>query len=92
MHSGPDGQQAHFPYKNDKVACTVGMLRQVYENRIMLMRRGWDTSIPEPRKKDDKMIADGLIKYSQDGKHNVSDTFAIGRFENNYAAYHCTWY
>ena len=89
-NTGPDGSYRHF-CMNLKVACTVGMLRQVYDNRLMRLRRGWDDHTAENRTKIINVVNEGMIKYSQDGKHNVSDTFSIGRCENNYAGYHCTW-
>ncbi len=89
MHTGPDGEQDHFPFKNDKVVCTVGMFRQVYENELMPMRRGWND--PPTANQVREKIKNKTAEYIRDGKHNVSDTFAIGRFETSTAGYHCTW-
>jgi len=83
------GNQDHFDFKKDKVACTVRMLREVYDNELMPMRRDWNNPkfAAQIREKTKKK----MIEYSRDGKHNVSDTFAIGRFDTAYAAFHCTW-
>jgi len=90
MHTGPDGEQDHFPYKREQVTCTVGMLRQVYDNELMPMRRGYND--PPSVQQITEKIKNKTAKYIQDGKHNVSDTFALGRFETSIAGYHCSWY
>ncbi len=76
------GEIEHFSLKLN-IACTVGMLREVYSNKIMSMRR------PFHRPKDfDKKVAD----YNRDGKHKVDENWVLGRHETSYAGYHCTWY
>ncbi len=91
MYTNPStGIEDHFDLKQN-VACSVAMLRQVYDNQILLLRRQWDDTISTAQMKRD-MIKKKSAEYSRDGQHEVSDTFIMGRFETNYAAYHCTWY
>lgn len=88
MHTGPVGEQD--PYNiMEQVACTVRMLRQVFNNEIMLMRRRFND--PATFSQIFEMIQDNTEKYVQEGMHNVSYTFSIGRFETSIAGYHCSW-
>lgn len=91
----PKGPFIHFDIKRDPVACTVAMLRQVYDNKIMTMRREWVTfekESPELRAQFQKSLKEKKEKYVRDGKHNISANFEIGRFESSTAGFHCTWY
>ncbi len=79
----------HFDYNQLPVACTVAMLRQVYDNLIMFMRREWLT--PKTKYDVELKIKEKKRKYGLN--HNVNDdNLAIGRFETSVAAFHCTWY
>jgi len=96
MHTGPDGELVHFPYNlREQVACTVGMLREVYENELMHMRRGYNE--PPSLKQIEEKVQKNAAKYVQDGKHNVlidplANNFVLGRGETSIAGYHCSWY
>lgn len=92
MYTNPStGIEDHFEFKRENIACSVAMLRKVYDNQILLLRRQWDDTTSTAQIKRD-VIKKKTTDYIQDGKHNVSDSFIMGRFETNYAAYHCTWY
>jgi len=73
------------------LACTVAMLRQVYDDQIMLLRRQWDDSISTTQMKRE-IIKNKTEDYIREGKHNISDTFIMGRAETGAAVWHCTWY
>ena len=89
----PKGPFIHFDVKRDPVTCTVAMLRQVYENKIMTMRREWVTfENPADAAPFQKALAERKAQYVKDGKHNISTNFEIGRFESSTAGFHCTWY
>lgn len=79
----------HFDKVRTQVACTVAMLREVYGNLIMSIRREWLT--PQDHEGMVLQIAEKKKKYGLN--HIVSDgNWAIGRFETSVAAFHCTWY
>ena len=75
----------------EKIACTYAMLRQVFDNQIMLIKRAVDDSESTAGEKY-KIIEKKIAEYIRDGKHNVSDTFIMGRPETGAAGWHCTWY
>ena len=61
------------------VLCTIGMLRDVYRNNAMLMRRSvW---------KDD-LLKERVKKY-QDGGHKIKE-WDVGTLDH-YAGHHCSW-
>ena len=91
MYTGPGGELVHFPYnEHEQVACTVAMLREVYENELMPMRRGYND--PPTMNQIQEKFLNKADKYIENGKHNVSYKFALGRFETSIAGYHCSWY
>jgi len=82
-YRGPTtGEIEHFSLQLN-IASTIGMLRQVFGNQIMSMRR------PFERPKDfEERVAD----YIRHGKHKFDDNWVLGRTETSFAGYHCTWY
>ena len=75
-----------------QLACTVAMLRQVFDNQIMLLRRQWDDAISTTEMKRE-IIKNKTAEYIQSGEHNVSHTFIMGRTDSGVpAVWHCTWY
>ena len=92
--SNTAGEYIDFDWVKLPIACTVAMLRQVYDNKIMRMRRPW--MHPMGRVEGDvemrKDIADRkAIYYARNGMHNISNDLAIGRLEATVAGFHCTW-
>ena len=88
------GEYINFDWKKDPIICTAGMLREVYDNKIMRMRRPWIH--PFGRVEGDvEMRKDIAVRkdkyYLKNGWHNISDDLAIGRFETSVAGFHCTW-
>ena len=84
---------AHFQGAIDSVACTIGMLREVYDNHLMLLRRE-SFDLQGNSKEDEslrKLIAKRKLEYSRGGKHNVSDNWAIGRLDSTIGGFHCSW-
>ena len=91
MYADPtSGIEIHFDKLKANIACSIAMLRQVYDNKLMLLRRLYDDPTSTAAMKSEK-INNKTAEYIKDGKHSVSDKFIIGRFETDYAAYHCTW-
>jgi len=61
------------------VACTVGMLKQVYGNNAMLLRRNvWAHSL----------LKDRLANFTQ--SHNKPKEWTLGN-SPHYAGFHCSW-
>lgn len=77
------GEMKHFPLKEDNIASTIAMLREVFNNRIMSMRRPFERPTN---------FKENVAKYIEGGKRKFDDNWVIGRLETSYAGYHCTWY
>lgn len=75
---------------NLNYACTIAMLREVYDNQIMLLRRTWTDAISTAQVRA-QIMKNKTAEYIKDGKHNVSNSFVMGRAETGAAAWHCTW-
>ena len=62
------------------VACTLGMLRDVYSNNAMLLRRNvWDN----------ELLSDKVKNYTTTSG-NVIREWDVGKL-GHYAGYHCSW-
>ncbi len=62
------------------VACTVGMLRRVYANNAMLLRRNvWS----------DSLLADRVARYKAATGARIRE-WDIGTI-GHYAGFHCSW-
>lgn len=75
IYTNQYGDHDFFSYKDDKVTCTIGRLRQVYDKELVTIDRGWrqrQRSLAVPIKWERRLRTKHRNKTSKMESENVS--------------------